>query len=165
MVQLVDEATHSCGNIFDLVLITIPCSIHNLYVDHLTCSSISNHYLITFDVALPIKEKSPKPSLTYDYSRADSNKREYFLLDNSFQDCFLLRKVNLVWSSFKFVFFKGCSIFIPTIEKHPKATPSWFNSNIRHHIKCVKTFKDHWHKQQPKPKCLGYPVWKLNYRL
>ena len=29
LVQLVDEATHSCGNILDLVLTTIPDSIHN----------------------------------------------------------------------------------------------------------------------------------------
>ena len=141
LVQLVDEATHSCGNILDLVLTTIPGSIHNLYVDRLTCSSVSDHCLITFDVALPIKRKSPKPSLTYDYSRADFNELEFFFLDSSFKDCFLLREVNSVWSSFKSVFFKGCDTFIPTTKKHSKSAPPWFNSNIRHRINCVKTLK------------------------
>ena len=79
--------------------------------------------------------------MTYDYSRADFTELEFFFLDNSFKDYFLLKEVNSLWFSFKSVFFKGCSIFIPTIKKRPKSTPPWFNSNIRHHIKCIKTLK------------------------
>ena len=141
LVQLIDEATHSCGNSLDLVLTTIPSSIHNLCVDHLTCSSVSDHHLVTFDVVLPFTRKPPKSYLTFDYSRADFNELENFFFDNSFKDCLPHREVNSVWSSFKSVFFNGCSIFIPTIKKHPKSTPLWFNSKIRHRIKCIRTLK------------------------
>ena len=59
LVQLIDEATQSHGNILDLVLTTIPGHIQNLDFDRSTCSSVSDHHLITFDVVLPFTHISP----------------------------------------------------------------------------------------------------------
>ena len=73
----------------------------------------------------------------YDFSKANYNGMCEFLLDSDFRALFESRNIEFFWSVLKKNINVAVSLFIPKVFVSHSNDPKWFNSEIRHHIKCL----------------------------
>ena len=136
--QLVNSPTHMCSNTLDIVATNSPDRLHNVKVDDQNKFCISDHYVITFDVAtraMPIRSTETRRVKLY--SRTD-----FLSLDNTIADNLNLSSLqNLptttdsLWNSIKSAIMFACQLHVPQITISSKQLPKWFNSETRHLLK------------------------------
>ena len=140
LAQLIYSPTHVKGNTLDILLTNSEHIISHISVSKPYDSLPSDHYKISFFIEsnFPLN-KSHKPVFVFDYKRANYEGLCDFLLDVDFSYYLQSVSVDQVWSFLKATISRGMNLFIPkvriTITNHPK----WFNSEIRHVIKCLRT--------------------------
>ena len=75
----------------------------------------------------------------FDYNNADHEGLCDYLLDSDFSVCLLSESIEQVWSFIKNTILEAMNLFIPKVKA--KVHPKWFNSEIRHTIKCLRTLR------------------------
>ena len=133
------------GNILDLVISNSPDSILNLHVRHVPLLS-SDHFLISFFVRAVTCNHSlprPRPSSFRDYTSADYEGMCDYLLDWDFSECLASSDVEFIWAQVKFAIYSAIELFVPLVScpRSYSHLPKWFNSDLRHKLKCVKTLR------------------------
>ena len=106
--------------------------------------------MISFSIeGSPYTTKSHESVLVYDYAKANYEGLCDFLLDSDL--CLSLHSdsVEQVWSFLKETIVKGLNLFVPKVKIFPKDHPTWFNSEICHAIKCVRSLRH---------KCIKHPT-------
>ena len=148
LTQHVTEPTHVKGNILDLVL-TSPCiSLDQLSVNSSSVAILSDHFLVYFIPSCTTSSAAKsKPGYVYDFSKANYNSMCDFLLDSDFSALFESMDIEFVWSVIKSFIYDAMFLFTPKIFVSHRHDPKWFNSEIRHHLKCLRSmrrkFKSH----------------------
>ena len=83
----------------------------------------------------------------YDFSKAHYDDTCDFLLDTDFRALFEIRDIEFSWSVLKYFISEAVFLFTPKIFVSHSNDPKWFNSEIRHHLKCLqclrRKFKSH----------------------
>ena len=82
-----------------------------------------------------------KSCYVFDYSRADFEGICSYLMDVDFNDCLLSNDIEFIWFTIKSFIFEAMSMFIPKIVLGRHQYPKWFDSDIRHHLKCLQTLR------------------------
>jgi len=123
------------------VLTNVEHLLHYLSVDHSKLLSIqSDHYPITFEVStFPEPGESKVGSqFKYHFSKGDYIGMCSYLFDTDFS-CLTSLDVETSWNVIKSTVLGAIDLFIPKIKTTTHVNqPVWFNSNIRHQIKCVQ---------------------------
>ena len=139
LTQHVTEPTRVKGNILDLVLTSPSITIDQLSVNSSSDANLSDHFLIHFipfcNISSTVKSK---PGYVYDFSKANYNSMCEFLLDSDFRALFESMDIDFVWSVIKSFIFE---LFTPKIFVSHCHDPKWFNSEIRHHQKCLRSMR------------------------
>ena len=142
LTQHVTEPTHVKGNILDLVLTSPSITIDQLSVNSSSDANLSDHFLIHFipfcNISSTVKSK---PGYVYDFSKANYNSMCDFLLDSDFSALFESMDIEFVWSVIKSFILEAVFLFTPKIFVRHRHDPKWFNSEIRHHQKCLRSMR------------------------
>ena len=96
---------------------------------------LSDHYRICFHI--DNYSSSPKRYESKLVFNADFDGLSDFLLDLDISCCLQSSSVELVWSHLKIL--HGMNLFIPKVKVKYKRYPCWFNSEIRHTIKRLRS--------------------------
>ena len=146
--QLIDQPTHMHGNILDLLLTNLDDNISHIQI----CSDqllLSDHYSITFSLPISVRASSkPTPYFTFNYSKGDYQGLCEYLLHSDFTLCYLSHDVEYIWHIIEHLIMDAMQLFIPIIKIHLNQYPIWFNSEIRHSTKHLKTLR-HCYKRHP----------------
>ena len=62
-------------------------------------------------------------------------------MDVDFNVCLLSNDIEFIWFTIKSFIFEAMSMFIPKIVLGRHQYPKWFDSDIRHHLKCLRTLR------------------------
>ena len=149
LTQLINQPTHIAGNILDLILTSSPDSISNLHIhDNLPLSIPSDHYIITFDIAAsPVHSKTKGQIHLLNFSKGDYEGLCYFLSTVDLSLCFQSEDIEFIWSFLNNLIGDAINKFVPISSISHNKQPIWFNSNIRHHIKCLRTLRRKFNKR------------------
>ena len=140
--QLINCPTHIKGNTLDLILTNVENLISNLSVSEPHPLIPSDHFTLSFDFKFafpPLTKKSCK--YVFDYSKADYECLCDYLLDTDFSDCFHCCNVEDAWSHIKHAILNAMHLHIPKVKIKSFNHPKWYNSEIRHLIKCIRTLR------------------------
>ena len=170
LIQLLSEPTHVRGNILDLCITNTPYCLSNLAVDQSSCSSQSDHHLLTLNILSKSTHKqiteSPLRKLLLNYSKADIPSIEEYLLNSSIVESIPhIKDVNTVWLLIKREILNACYKFTPTVKIRTNPSPKWFDSRIRHQINRIRTLRHRTTKTHHQGICLVFVKWNWNYDL
>ena len=140
--QLITCPTHVKGNILDILLTNNDHLISGLSVTESHSSLPSDHYIISFNIDLTSPSvKHHGSTFVFDYNNADYEGLCDYLLDSDFSVCLLSESIEQVWSFIKNTILEAMNLFIPKVKVKAKVHPKWFNSEIRHTIKCLRSLR------------------------
>ena len=140
--QHVLEPTHVKGNVLDLVLTSASVVVNHLTVHPLSVASFSDHFVVSFDFLRNIpSSRESKPGYAFDFCKADYESISSFLLDCDFSVIFDSSDIEYIWFTIKSFIYVAMSLFIPRIHVKRRHGPKWFDSDIRHHLKCLRTMR------------------------
>ena len=137
--QHVLEPTHVKGNILDLILTSSSVSVSNLIIHPLTVINFSDHFAISFDYSCHTSssvESIPRCLLIFVKLIT-----MVFLLDIDFSAVFQSTNIEFIWFFIKSVIYQAMLLYIPKMMVKRRQDPVWFNSEIRHHLKRLRTMK------------------------
>ena len=141
LTQAVFEPTHTKGHILDIVLANCD-HIQNLQVDTAHPVLSSDHYAITFDIDVYYKPMLKcKNRYVYDYRNADLNGLFDFISNCNFDICYQSNDIEYVWGTIYSYLHTAMDLFIPKRKCLLPSQPCWYNSEIRHRLKCLRTLK------------------------
>ena len=143
LIQLIDQPTHTAGNILDLILTNIPDSIFNIHIyDNPPLPIPSDHYIITFNISTSsVLSKTKGPCNILNFSKGDYEGLCFFLSTVDLSPCFQSKDIEFIWSYLSAIIKDAIYKFIPVAPIHYNKQPVWFNSDIRHHINCLRTLR------------------------
>ena len=142
LTQHVTEATHVKGNLLDLVLTTSHIDIDHVSVHSHSYFNLSDHHAISFlPVCGSLSSTKIRTFYVFDFSKANYNDLCSFLLELDFSVCFQSNNVEFIWFTIKSFIFEAMCLFIPKVRLKRRNQPKWFNSDIRHHLNCLRTMK------------------------
>ena len=127
----------------DLVLTTSCVVVNSLTVHPLSVFSYTDHFAISFDLlsnVLPAV-KSTKPCYVFDFCKAEYEGITSFMLDFDFSVILKTSDIEYMWFIIKSSLYEAMSLFVPKIQVKHNHGPKWFNSDIRHHLKSLRTLR------------------------
>lgn len=98
--------------------------------------------MVTFQ--LNIANTSPSLrhlTLIFDYKKANWEGLCDYLLDSELGLCLDLDDVEEVWAMFKHIVCSAMLQFIPRFRLRANQLPKWFDADLRHKHKCLKTLR------------------------
>jgi len=134
--QLVDCPTHVKGNILDLVLTTSE-------------SIRSSHCPLIFNM---LHNRRRVTNACHDFCKADFEELCNHLLETDFSDCYNSVVVEDIWSTIKHAILYAMNLHIPMVKIKSHKHPKWYNSDIRHHLNCIRTLRK---------RCISCPTIKI----
>ena len=134
LTQLIDQPTHSGGNILDLVLTNIENSITSLTIQSANFLTFnSDHSAITFCLNI---QSSPAPKTSpyyvFDYFKGDYEGLRNHLANIDFSPCLQSHDIEYIWSFIESSVITAMNLFIPQIKIHNHPQPKWYTSEIKH---------------------------------
>jgi len=75
------------------------------------------------------------------FSKADFEELCNHLLETDFSDCYSSVIVEDVWSTIKHAILYAMNLHIPMLKIKSHKHPKWYNSDIRHHLNCIRTLR------------------------
>ena len=132
LTQHVPDPTHVKGNLLDIVLTSQSVSINSLIVHPLSVIDFSDHLAIS---ALS------SPGYVFDFCNADYEIITSHLLDSDFSIVYDSSDIEFIWFYIKSLIYNAMLIYVPKILVKRRQGPKWFNSDIRHHLKCLRSLK------------------------
>ena len=134
-----DQPSHICGNILDLVFTNCESDISNLFVHNTNSFDIpSDHYPITFSFSFSspyITHMSAR--YVFDYSKGDYIGLNQYIYACDLTTYYYTTDVNKAWAILKQLLLCGMDLFIPKIKLKSIQYPKWYSPTIRHHLKCL----------------------------
>ena len=140
LTQMIHHATHSKGNILDLLITNIDHLISNIHITPSRGHISSDHFHISHEVTLNSHHHQNVSRYVLDYSKGDYDALNAYFLDTDFSFCFS-SDVDAIWQQLKAHLIHGCSLYIPKVRIKAHNAPKWFNSTIRHHLNCVHSLR------------------------
>lgn len=102
----------------------------------------SDHFMISFNIDCHyLKNKSQNSLFVFDYANADYEGLCDFLMDFDFSCCLLSNEIEHVWFILKDVILTSINLFVPRVKIKYRNQPKWFNSEIRHTMKCIHSHR------------------------
>ena len=99
-------------------------------------------YIITFDIfTSPVPSKAKSQIHFLNFSKGDYEGLCHFLSTVDFSHCFQSEDIEFIWSYLNALIKDVINKFVPTSPTSYNKQPIWFNSNIQHHIKCLRTLR------------------------
>ena len=148
--QLVDCPTHAKGNILDLVLTSTEDTISELLVTEPHPLLPTDHHTISFNIQYVTQSKqSNEWRYVFDFSKADFEGLCNHLLETDFSVCYNSTDVEGVWSVIKHAILHAMNLYIPKVKIKSQKHPKWYNSDIRHHLNCIRTLRK---------RCISHPT-------
>ena len=140
--QHVLEPTHVRGNHLDLIISSASVDVYHVTVHPLSVVNFSDHHVISFDFychasSLP----DSTPGFVFDFCKADYGNILSFLLESDFSAVFGSSDIEFVWSFIKSFIYEAMLLYIPRMLVKRRQGPKWFNSDVRHQQKCLRTLK------------------------
>ena len=131
----------SNGNILDLLLTNSENLVQCISFDSHSSFLSSDHHSITFKIALtkPLTKRSCYSS--FNYSKGDYDGLHEYLFNSDFSFCFHSQNVEAIWLYIEKVITTAMRLFIPFTKFYSHQHLLWFTSDIRHHIKCLRTLR------------------------
>ena len=117
------------------------------YIHHVsttTGTAIASDHLI-----VPIDPYKSPFRYVYDYSKANFNGLNDYLLQVDFSTCFNCRDVDVIWNNLKSIIIEACTIYIPKVKLRSFQQPKWFTPLIRHHLHCIRPVAPNSHMVLP----------------
>jgi len=141
--QLISVPTHIHGSILDLVLTNNFDDIFDLTVHFKQPLSIpSDHFVITFKIYSKTTNSSDRVDIKLrNFARGDFDGLCHYLSNSDFTPCYQTSDIEFIWCFISTIIKNAIDCFVPTTVVQHAHQPKWFNSNIRHHIKCLCTLK------------------------
>ena len=144
LTQHILEPTHVKGNTLDLIITSGDVSVENLSLQppSLSLFPSADHFIISFSFQSVVM--CPSKALlgyVFDYRRADLDGICSYLMDSDFSFCFQCNDIEFMWFTIKSLIYDAMSIFIPKIHVRTHQGPKWFTSDIRHHLKCLRSLR------------------------
>ena len=150
--QHVLESTHVKGNVLDLVLTSSNVTIDHLTIHPLSVINFSDHLAISFNLLFYVPSVTiSEPGYAFDFCKADFNSITCFLLDYDFSHIFSSNDIEFIWSFIRSSIYEAMSLYIPRVLIMCHKDPKWYDSDIRHNLKCIRTLKRKDRKSQPSP--------------
>ena len=84
---------------------------------------------------------NPHLVIFFDFCKADYESILGFLLESDFSAVFGSSDIEFVWSVIKSFIYEAMLLYIPRMLVKRRQGPKWFNSDVRHHQKCLRTLK------------------------
>ena len=143
-----DQPSHICGNILDLIFTNCESDISNLFIHSSNSFGISSdHYPITFSFSYSSSHTIHKSArYVFDYSKGDYISLNQFISTCDLTAYYNTTNVNSAWAILKELLLSGMDLFIPKIKLKPTQYPNWFSPTIRHHLKCLRTLRKKLHR-------------------
>ena len=140
---LIEESTHIAGNILDLILTNVPENISSLIIHSEPPLPIpSDHFIITFDYSTVSNGVNNSVSRKiFNFPKGDYDGLCNFIYHSDFTLYYMSEDIEFVWSYLSNLIRNAFGHFIPIITVQDNNHPPWFNSDIRHHIKCLRTLR------------------------
>ena len=133
--QHVFEPTHVKGNVLDLVFTSISVVLNDLIVHPL---SVFDCYAVSFDVCCNVSSAAEcSPGYVLDFCKADYESICSYLLESDFSIVFDSSNIEFIWFCIKSFIYKAMWLYISTKLVKRRQGPKWFDSDIRHHLKCL----------------------------
>ena len=153
LIQLVDQPTHTRGNILNLILTSSTKCIAKLTIDTASNWSTSGHYGITFEIlSQPALHSScTVPKYVYDFPKANYNGILSYLLDFDYSLCMKSQDTDFIWATIKNSIHNAMDNFIPKVRLRRHQFPCWFTPELRHIFKCMHTLKKRLSKHPTPP--------------
>ena len=151
LTQHILEPTHVKGNILDLVLTTPNVVVNCLTIHPQSVFHLSDHFAISFELPCKISSSAAfKPHYVHNFCKADYESITSFLLDFDFSVIFNSLDIEFIWFVIKSSVYEAMSLFVPKVLVKHRNGPKWFDSDIRHHLKCLRTLRRKF-RSQPTP--------------
>ena len=135
LTQLISGAK---GNTLDILLTSNECLVTQVSVLNPPSPLLSDQNLLSHRQLYTLHHLI---KTSVHFANADFDGLNDFLLDLDFSCCLQSSSVELVWSHLKNSILKGMNLFIPKVKVKYKRYPCWFNSEIRHTIKRLRSAK------------------------
>ena len=140
LVQFVDSPTHIKGNILD-ILLSNTTFIHNVHVEPSQLIS-SDHFMVLFSIVCDIKPvRRHMVKYIFDFKNVDMEGLLMFLLEYDFDNCYCSNNIEHVWAIIKTAMLRAMNLYIPKVRVKTLKHPKWFNSDIRHHLSCIRSLR------------------------
>ena len=139
LTQLINQPTHIAGNILDLILTSL--RIINTTISLFLYLLIIILLHLTYVAASPVPGKTKGQIHLLNYSKGDYEGLCHFLSTVDLSLCFQTEEIEFIWSSLNNLIKDAIKKFAPTSPTSYNKQPTWFSSDIRHHIKCLRTLR------------------------
>ena len=147
--QMINQPTHICGNILDLVLTNGDNMISSLKVHPQFSEQLStDHYMISFNINIRRRNPNkPKARYVFNFSKVNVDSLQSSLLSSNLQTCFNFSNTEVIWEIINKSIVESMYQSIPRVRVTNNQFPVWFTKEIRHQIKCIRTlckrYRDH----------------------
>ena len=142
LTQHVPDPTHVKGNLLDLVLTSQSVSINSLIVHPLSVIDFSDHLAISFSVCCNVSSAAlSSPGYVFYFCNADYESITSHLINSDFSIVYDSSDIEFIWFYIKSLIYNAMLIYVPKILVKRCQGPKWFNSDIRHHLKCLRSLK------------------------
>ena len=140
--QLIDQPTHTKGNILDLLLSNTDELVTNLTISPINNWISSDHFVIAFSLAQQLIRTSPTiPKYVYDFPKANFSAILSYLLDFEYSPCLRSQDVEFIWHEIKNSIHNAMNMFIPKVRLRRHQFPCWYTPELRHLSKCLRSIK------------------------
>ena len=152
LTQLVDQPTHTKGNILDLILTNSNKSITNLSIASAPDNWIhSDHFVIRFQLSQTTHQPPvTTPTYVFDFPKANYDGILSYLFDLDFSQCLQSQDVESIWCMIRNSIYIAMDLFIPKVRLRRHQFPCWYTPELRHLSKCLRTCKKRL-SRQPTP--------------
>ena len=144
LTQIIREPTHTHGNILDLLVTNQPEQISELLIDKHTCSSTSDHHLITYTIKLKpqnVKKYKTLPQSILLHSKADFASISNYIDRQNLTNQIRHQPITDAWNTFLSTLTTACDLYTPSIRPTTCKSPKWFTPDIKHQINQIRSLR------------------------
>lgn len=141
LIQHVTGSTHRDGNTLDIALSNLDSIQHLETYASLPSNLSSDHYMITFLIEYTFSKPAMKCKSKFDYNKTNWEDMNQFLSQYDFTLALNSNNTEFIWLYLKTAINSAINLYVPQVSIKKTNQPRWFNSIIRHKIKCLRTMK------------------------
>ena len=140
--QFVESATHSKGNILDLVLAKSDDLVQEtlIHTNEPLPNMISDHHLISFIIPCTVPLFSRNKPVAFNFRKGDYVSMNDHLAEVDYNSYYVSNDIELLWSFLKSLILGSCELYVPKSHTYMRRFPKWFNGEIIHRIHKVRSF-------------------------
>jgi len=141
LTQYTAGPTHCVGNTLDIVSSNISGLHHTDTCTNFPPNLTSDHYLLKVLINHVFNKPTKTRIQTFDYNNANWQDMNQFFNQYNFTLALNSNNTEFIWLYLKTAINSALNLYVPKIPIKETNQPKWFNSTIRHKIKCLCTAK------------------------